>query len=195
MDVNRFIPIVQANLPLLDKEYTVQEVARILMLSYGDVKTKPSGLVSKSLVKVHEPTGRHYRKGKCTGEHFKTRTKTCREICELYLKGKLNLKKLYNILDEGRAVHLVTEEENIRLRNFQQDHNYETWEEEYAACGIELVPDPGKFGKTKYYYEIEGFVYPTIMDAATDKDVHPRTVKARCNDDRYPDWNELVYFV
>lgn len=193
MDVERFIPIVKANLTLLDIGYSIQEVARILMLSYGDVKTKPSGLVSKSLIVVHIPTGRMYREGKCTGEHFKTRTKTCREICELYKKGKLTDKKLYHILDEGRAVHLVTEEENIRLRTFQQDHTYETWEEEYEACGIKLVSDPGTRGHCKYYYVIDGKTYLDITQAANTYDIHPRTVKSRCNSAKFKDWQELRY--
>ena len=82
MNVDRFIPIVKANLPLLDQGYRVEDVARILMLSYGDVKTESSGYVSKALVNYHTPTNQYYRQGKFTEEHFNNRTSTCRAICE-----------------------------------------------------------------------------------------------------------------
>ena len=128
MNVERFIPIVKANLPLLIEGYRIEEVARILMLSYGDVKTKSSGLVSKDLVNYHEPTNTYYRKGRFTEEHFITRTNTCRQICTLFLDGELDDDILYSLLDEGRKVHYTTEEENVRLRVFQQDlKNYASY--------------------------------------------------------------------
>ncbi len=193
MNVDRFIPIVRANLTLLDQGYSVNEVARVLMLSYGDVDTKPSGLVSKSLVHFHEPTSRYYRKGKYTEEHFKTRTKTCREVCENYLNGTLTDGLLHALLDEGREVHFVTKEENERVRRYQQDHAITSWEEEYDACGIELVEDPGMFGNSKYYYIIDDVAYRSVNHAADELDVHSRTIKNRSNSDKFPNYLELEY--
>jgi hypothetical protein len=196
MNVERFIPIVKANLTLLDQGYRIEEVARILMLSYGDVKTKASGLVSKNLVSYHEPTNQYYRKGKFTEEHFITRTNTCRQICSAYLEGKLTDNFLYSLLDNGRKVHYTTEEDNVRLRVYQQDlENYPTWESQYEAAGIELVEDPGMFGNSKYYYEIDGKVYKNVNEAAEGEGVIAATIKRRSNNSKFPNYVELEYAI
>lgn len=179
--VEDFAEAVKLILPLLDRGKTVQQVARFLMIPYGDVSTKHSGLVSKSLVSYHEPTNTYYRKGKYTGEHFITRTNTCRQICEAYVAGTLTDELLYTLLDEGRSVHYTTEDDNIRLRPYQKDlENYPTWEEQYKAAGIELVEDPGMFGNKRFYYEINGVVYRDINEAAAAIGVIPKTIKTRC---------------
>lgn len=196
MNVDRFIPIVKANLALLDQGYTVEEVGRILMLSYGDVKTESSGYVSKALVNYHAPTNQYYRKGKFTEEHFNTRTSTCRAICEHYLDGSLDDDLLYYLLDHGRKVHYTTEEENVRLRVYQQDkEKYPTWVDQYEAAGIELVEDPGMFGNSKYYYEIDGKVYKNVNEAAEGEGVIAATIKRRSNNSKFPNYVELEYAI
>lgn len=181
MNVEKFTKVVYANLALLEEGLSIQEVARILMLSYGDVKTKPSGLVSKALIHHHEPTNTYYRKGKFTEEHFVTRTNTCRQICQAYTAGGLSEELLTYLLEEGCKVHYTTEDENVRLRVYQQDlENYPTWESQYEAAGIELVEDPGMLGNVSYYYEIDGVVYRNVNEAAEGVGVHPNTIKARC---------------
>lgn len=196
MNVERFIPIVKANLPLLIEGYRIEEVARILMLAYGDVKTKSSGLVSKALVNYHEPTDTYYRKGRFTEEHYITRTNTCRQICSLFLDGELDDDILYSLLDEGREVHYTTEEENILLRVFQQDLiNYPTWKEQYKAAGIELVEDPGMFGGAKFYYNIDGNIYKGIQEAAKSIGCHVRTIKARSRSQKFKNYVEVEYAI
>jgi len=196
MNVDRFIPIVKANLVLLDQGYRVEEVARILMLSYGDVKTESSGYVSKALVNYHAPTNQYYRKGKFTEEHFITRTSTCRAICDHYLDRSLDDDLLYYLLDHGRKVHYTTEEENVRLRVYQQDkENYPTWSDQYEAAGIELVEDPGMFGNSKYYYEIDGKVYKNVNEAAEGEGVIAATIKRRSNNSKFPNYVELEYAI
>ena len=196
MNVDRFIPIVKANLALLNQGYRVEEVARILMLSYGDVKTESSGYVSKALVNYHAPTNQYYRKGKFTEEHFITRTSTCRAICDHYLDGSLDDDLLYYLLDHGRKVHYTTEEENVRLRVYQQDkENYPTWSDQYEAAGIELVEDPGMFGNSKYYYEIDGKVYKNVNEAAEGEGVIAATIKRRSNNSKFPNYVELEYAI
>ena len=196
MDVERFIPIVKANLQLLDEGYRIEEVARILMLAYGDVKTKSSGLVSMNLVNYHRPTDTYYRKGKFTEEHYITRTNTCRKICVYFLSGDLDYDVLYSLLDEGRKVHYTTEEENIRLRVFQQDlKNYPTWNEQYEAAGIELVDDPGMFGGAKFYYKIDGGIYKGIKEAAASIGCHERTIKARSRSHKFKNYVEVEYAI
>lgn len=181
MDIDKFSKVVRANLTLLDQGFSISEVGRILMLSYGDVKTEPSGLVSKSLINYHAPTNTYYRKGRFTEEHFITRTNTCRQICEAYVDNTLTDELLYELLDKGRKVHYTTEEDNIRLRPYQQDlETYPTWQEQYEAAGVELVEDPGMFGNKSYYYEINGNVYRDVNEAAAAIGVHARTIKARC---------------
>jgi hypothetical protein len=194
MNVDRFIPIVKANLVLLDQDYSVEEVGRILMLSYGDVDTKASGLVSENLVNHHEPTNTYYRKGKYTEEHFITRTNTCRQVCNAYLEGKLTDDLLYSLLDLGRTVHYTTEDDNIKLRKYQQDvENYPTWESQYEAAGINLVEDPGMFGNSKYYYEIDGKVYKNVNEAAEGEGVITATIKNRSFNSKFPNYVELEY--
>ena len=194
MNVERFIPIVKANLVLLDQDYSVEEVGRILMLSYGDVDTKASGLVSENLVNHHEPTNTYYRKGKYTEEHFITRTNTCRQVCNAYLEGKLADDLLYSLLDLGRTVHYTTEDDNIKLRKYQQDvENYPTWESQYEAAGINLVEDPGMFGNSKYYYEIDGKVYKNVNEAAEGEGVITATIKNRSFNSKFPNYVELEY--
>ena len=196
MNVERFIPIVKANLVLLNQGYRTEEVARILMLSYGDVKTKSSGYVSKALVNYHKPTNHYYRKGRFTEEHFNTRTSTCRAICDHYLDGSLDDDLLYSLLDEGREVHYTTEEENIILRVFQQDLvNYPTWKEQYKAAGIELVEDPGMFGNWKYYYEVDGKVYRDVNEAAKGEGVIAATIKKRSYNSKFPSYVEVEYAI
>ena len=196
MNVDCFIPIVKANLALLDQGYTVEEVGRILMLSYGDVDTKASGLVSENLVNHHEPTNTYYRKGKYTEEHFITRTNTCRQVCNAYLEGKLTDDLLYSLLDLGRTVHYTTEDDNIKLRKYQQDvENYPTWVEQYEAAGIELVEDPGMFGNSKYYYEIDGKVYKNVNEAADGEGVIAATIKRRSHNSKFPNYVELEYAI
>ena len=196
MNVERFIPIVKANLILLNQGYRTEEVARILMLSYGDVKTKSSGYVSKALVNYHEPTNTYYRKGKFTEEHFNTRTSTCRAICDHYLDGSLDDDLLYSLLDEGRKVHYTTEEENVRLRVYQQDkENYPTWVDQYEAAGIELVEDPGMFGGAKFYYKIDGDIFKGIKEAAKYIGCHERTIKARSRSPKFENYVEVEYAI
>ena len=196
MNVERFIPIVKANLVLLDQGYSIEEVGRILMLSYGDVSTKASGLVSESLVNYHEPTNMYFRKGKYTEEHFITRTNTCRQICNAYLEGKLTDDLLYSLLDLGREVHYTTEDDNIKLRVYQQDvENYPTWKQQYSAAGINLVEDPGMFGNSKYYYKIDGNVYKNVNEAAEAKECITATIKRRCKSEKFPNYVELEYAI
>lgn len=170
-----------------------KEWARAAMLSFGDLPSIPSGLVSKTLLWTHEPTGRTYRKSRVTHEHFKTRTKTCREIVHLYMDDRLTPEMLEIVIEEGRQVHFVDELENIALRPFQQDESILTWQEEYEKAGIELVPDPGTFGNKTYYYKIDEIYYADANEAADATGVHSKTVKARCNNVKWPDWHEIKY--
>jgi len=152
--------------------------------------------VSKALVNYHAPTNQYYRKGKFTEEHFITRTSTCRAICDHYLDGSLDDDLLYYLLDHGRKVHYTTEEENVRLRVYQQDkENYPTWVEQYEAAGIELVEDPGMFGNSKYYYEIDGKVYKNVNEAAEGEGVIAATIKRRSNNSKFPNYVELEYAI
>lgn len=197
MELTKFEKICKAVLPLLnEEEITIQDVGRVLMLSYGDVYTKSSGLVSDQLVHHHKPTDTYYRKGKYTEEHFNTRTNTCRQVCREYLTGSPDWDKIRSILDMGRTVHYTTESENMALRVYQQDlDNYSTWQSQYKAAGIKLVEDPGMFGNRKFYYIIDNVAYAEINEAAAAIGCHPRTIKARCNNkkDKFNNYQEILY--
>ncbi len=170
-----------------------REFARAAMLAFGDIPSIHSGLVSESLLWEHSPTGRVYRKTRVTHEHFKTRTKTCREIVAKYLEGTLTALELEKVIEEGRKVHYVEEQENITLRRFQQDEDVSCWEEEYELAGIRLVKDPGTFGNKTYYYRIDLIYYADKNEAAEEHKVNPSTVVNRSRSAKWPTWEELKY--
>lgn len=191
-----FRHIVWALLPLVkDGRLTVEEFGRATMLSFGDVSTIPSGLVSSSLVWYHEPTKAYYRNPKVTHEHYITRTNTCRTIANTFLDGNLTEQKLTDIIEEGRMVHFVSEDENLRLRVYQQSDDYPTWQEQYAAAGIELVPDPGTMGNKTYYYIIEGEVFKDKHEVVSKHGISYKTVVSRCRskNSKWLGWEEYKY--
>ena len=105
-----FVAFCNYLLPAIkDGQIGNHEWARAAMLAFGDLPSIPSGLVSKKLLWKHKPTNRVYRSSKVTHEHFKTRTKTCREIVDLYLNDELTQEKLNEVIEEGRKVHFVAE--------------------------------------------------------------------------------------
>lgn len=170
-----------------------KEFARAAMLAFGDIPSIHSGLVSESLLITHGPTGRVYRKTRVTHEHFKTRTKTCREIVAKYLDGSLTAEELENVIEEGRKVHYVEEQENLILRKYQQNEEINSWEEEYELAGIKLVKDPGTFGNKTYYYRIDLIFYADKNEAAEEHKVNPSTVVNRSRSEKWPTWEEFKY--
>ena len=189
-----FVAFCNYLLPAIkDGQIGNHEWARAAMLAFGDLPSIPSGLVSKKLLWKHEPTNRVYRSSKVTHEHFKTRTKTCREIVDLYLNDELTQEKLNEVIEEGRKVHFVEEYENIVLRPFQQDESVLTWQEEYEKAGIELVPDPGTFGSKLYYYQINTIMYADKNEAADAHNISASTVVNRSRSVKWPDWLEFKY--
>lgn len=189
-----FIHIVNALLPLVGEgKLSVEEFGRVTMLAFGDVSSVHSGLVSSKLCWTHEPTGRTYRQGNVTHEHFKTRTATCRDIANEFLAGTLTSDRLLQLIEEGRKVHFVTEQENIDLRPFQQSDNYPTWEEQYQAAGIELVEDPGLFGNRSYWYRVDGVTYADKHEVAAAYNCGLSTVVNRSRNSKYPNWEEHKY--
>lgn len=176
-----------------DGEIGDKEWARAAMLAFGDLPSIPSGLVSKKLLWTHVPTNRTYRRTKVTHEHFKTRTKTCREIVAAFLNDELTPELLNNIIEEGRKVHYVEEYENIVLRPYQQDESIIDWQEEYERAGIELVEDPGTFGNKLYYYRVGIIMYADKHEAALAHNISPSTVVNRSRSPKWPDWVEYKY--
>lgn len=189
-----FKHIVWALLPLVKEgKLGVEEFGRCTMLSFGDVSTVPSGMVSDTLTWTHEPTGRTYRSSKVTEEHFITRTTTCRNIARAYLAGELTEDKLNELIEKGRKVHIVSEQENLDLRPYQQSADYPSWESQYKAAGINLVPDPGTFGSKQYYYIVDGIPYADKHEAAAAHGVGTSTVVNRSRSEKWPTWEEYKY--
>jgi hypothetical protein len=195
-DPAKFIASTKALLPLLkDGTYTIEEFGRDRMLIFGDLPSIASGYVSSRLVVNHAPTKTSFRNCNVTHEHYVTRTTTCRRIAELYLEDKLTDDLLEMIVDEGRKVHYVTMQENIDLRPYQQSPKYPTWQEQYAAAGITLVPDPGLFGNKTYYYIIDDIPYADKHLAAKAHGVGVSTVvnRARNQNQKFVGWTEHKY--
>lgn len=105
-----------------------------------DKKPIRSGLVSES--------GSNLGITELTKEHFYPRKKTADLILKKLKHGHISPERLCLLIMSRCRVHLVTPEENQRLRKFQTDENIKTWRHEYEAAGIKLVPwTPLKTGR------------------------------------------------
>ena len=189
-----FIHIVKATLPLVKEgKITLEEFGRSAMLSFGDIGSVHSGLISDALVRTHSPTNRKWRDCDVTHEHFKTRTTTCREICQEYLDGNLTDERLVELIEEGRKVHYVSKQENIDLCAHQQNKDLKTWQEQYAACGINLVNEVELFGNKTYWYKVDGKSYADKHEVAKEHSCGASTVVNRSRNKKFPGWEEYKY--
>jgi hypothetical protein len=189
-----FIHIVKATLPLVkERKITLEEFGRCAMLAFGDIGSVHSGLISSDIIRTHNPTGRMWRGSEVTHEHFKTRTVTCREICQEYLDGNLTDERLIELIEEGRKVHYVTKQENIDLCVHQQNKDLTTWQEQYEACGIKLVKDVELFGNKTYWYRVDGIAYADKHEAAAAHSCGSSTVVNRSRNKKFPNWKEYKY--
>ena len=97
-----------------------------------DTPSTHTGLVSEE--------GQHLRKSDLVEEHFFPRTPSAHKMFEMLDAGATR-EDLIEYIKMVCQVHLVTKDENSRLRPFQKlGSGYDTWEEQYAAAKIKLVP-------------------------------------------------------
>ena len=152
-----------------------------------DCPSIPSGFVSKK--------GQHLKRAQLTKEHFYPRQASAHKMFDMLDAGATK-DDLVAFIKKVCQVHYVTKEENIALIPYQKrGSGYDTWEEQYEAAGIELVPYVRKTAK-KYVYIIEGIRYSGILDVMKKYNCSLATVKNRCLKDKrglYPDWKRELY--
>jgi len=142
-----------------------------------DCRSIRTGFVSKA--------GQRLKVKYLTKEHFHPRQASAYKIFEMLDSGA-SVEDITDFIIKVSHVHLVTKEENERLKKFQKlGSGYDTWEEQYKAAGIELV-------KMQYtVYIINGIEYDSLTEAAKANGCSTVTLKNRCLQDKrgnYPDW-------
>ena len=146
-----------------------------------------TGFVSKK--------GQHLKVSDLVKEHFYPRQASAHKMFEMLDAGATK-EELVAFIIKVCQVHYVTKEENEALKKFQRiGSGYDTWEEQYEAAGIELVPYVRKTAK-KYVYIIEGIRYSGILDVMKKYNCSLATVNNRCVKDKrglYPDWKRELY--
>jgi hypothetical protein len=145
-------------------------------------KAVHSGLVSKS--------AEHLTVSKLTKEHFYSRARCAVKIFQMLDDGTSE-NQLVDFIIEACSIHYVTKRENIDLIPFQKNiKDYPTWQEQYAAAGIELVPYVKKSAK-KNVYIIHGIEYNSLSDGAKANNCKTTDVYYRCitsKSKKYYDW-------
>lgn len=120
----------------------VNTFARNIGICIQDMNPLWSGKISKAALANVRP---HY---KCAPveEHYMSNQLMGNRILQHYLDNGYNVATHYEfdpvmieMVDVARGVHQVTADENQRLRPYQKVENFTTWEDAYAAVGIELT--------------------------------------------------------
>ena len=97
-----------------------------------DCPSTNSGLVSEK--------GQHLKKVNLVKEHFYPRQASAHKTFEMLDAGATK-DEIVDFIAMVCQVHHVTKEENETLKRYQKiGSGYHTWEEQYAAAGITLVP-------------------------------------------------------
>lgn len=155
-----------------------------------DCPSIDTGLVSEK--------GQHLTKTQLTKEHFYPRQASAHTMFEM-LDAGATFDDLVAFIKKACQVHYVTSEENNALKPYQKlGSGYNTWEEQYAAVGIKLVPyiKKKRAHKQKYVYIIDGIEYNSIIDVMKKYDCSQPTVNNRCIYDKrnkYPTWNRILH--
>lgn len=163
---NNKIKMVWSKLQWLnDDDFTLDEIRREIALTVFEIPAKKTGYVSKSLCVVDESLG-HDKYGQEQGyrvtgkgvkspchEHFLNMKKYTIQMCEEFIAGKIDsVEKLTKKINQITMVHLVTSEENNKLRTVQTKHPEKSWKEHYNMVGIELIKEVGTFNKDNEKY-------------------------------------------
>lgn len=138
---------------------------------FHQCKAIHSGLVSEN--------AQHLNVSQMTKDHYLSRKKCAIKIFEMIDTGA-TIDELAAVIIEACNVHYVTKRENLDLIPYQKNTAlYPTWQEQYAAAGIKLVPYVKKSNK-KYVYIINGIEYSRLIDAAMENDCTINDVYYRC---------------
>lgn len=110
-------------------------IARLVAVLIFEFTTAYSGLTSAAAIIARA-------KGKLKGwhkEHYYPRQKAGEYIVQHFAKlGRFRFKDLEALLSCFCVVHHTTPHEGQLLTAYHKNHPYVSWEESYAACGIQL---------------------------------------------------------
>jgi len=143
-----------------------------------------SGLVSEK--------GQHLKKSELTKEHFHPRQASAFKMFEM-LDAGATFDDLVAFIKKVCQVNYVTNEENIALKPYQKlGSGYDTWEKQYEAVGIKLVPYVRKkpIRKQKHVYIINDIEYKSSKEAADANFCKIQDVYNRCKSQskKYVGW-------
>ena len=126
---------------------------------------------------------------KMTKEHFFSRKKSARKIFEQIRKGK-SLERLTLLVMSRARVHRVTKQENLDLIPYQHNPEYITWQSEYKAVGINLIP---YVRKGSYTYVVEGKIYDSVNELANAYGMSTAGVVGRCKSKsvKFREWTRI----
>jgi hypothetical protein len=114
-----------------------------------DTPSTHTGLISEEAHALLHDEEQDIKKSDLVKEHFYPRTTSAYKIFEMLDAGATE-DELIEFIEMVCQVHLVAKDENSRLRPFQKrGSGYDTWEEQYAAAKIKLIPYVPKKRKRK----------------------------------------------
>ena len=118
------------------RQFNIRQVSNGLY----DTPSTHTGLISeKAHILLHDEE-KNIKKSDLVEEHFYPRTQSAYKIFEMLDAGATK-EELIEYIKMVCQVHLVTSDENKDLRPFQKrGSGYDTWEEQYAAAKIKLIP-------------------------------------------------------
>lgn len=155
-----------------------------LMNGIFKLPSTKTGLVSKSALELPQ--------NKRTPEHFYGRTESAeRLIKELLQNPNRSDKAIASFLKSRSRIHYVTKAENMALRSYNKKNPTVHWREAYRQCNVELVELVSlKTGrKSKYIYTIDGVVYNTLKDVASNYGISIEGARSRFfKSKKFPNW-------
>jgi hypothetical protein len=127
------------------RQFNIRQVSNGLY----DTPSTHTGFISEEAHALLHDEEQDIKKSDLVEEHFYPRTTSAYKIFEMLDAGATK-DELINFIKMVCQVHLVTKDENKRLRSFQKrGSGYDTWEEQYAAAKIKLIPYVPKKRKRK----------------------------------------------
>lgn len=146
-----------------------------------------SGLISKA--------GRLQKTSKkdATADHYRGRKGSGFALYDQAMKGA-SIERLTVLLASRSRVHLVSKEENMRLRKYASQNPYKSKrqiEKEYLDLGIILFEFVSKKKPSKYDYHIEGVIYTSIKEIKKLFNISADCLTGRCKSKNYPDWQRV----
>jgi hypothetical protein len=127
-----------------------------------------------------------------TADHYRGRKGSGFALYDQAMKGA-SIERLTTLLASRSRVHLVSKQENMRLREYASQNPYKSKrqiEKEYLDLGIILFEFIAKKPR-KYDYHIEGVIYTSVKEVKKLFNISTDCLTGRCKSKNYPDWQRL----